>query len=156
MMLTAELYPEPAAASPDEIAGIQALLETAASKEIRYYLSDSTGRQVEIPPSVFRVLVEAARHLAAGHSVTIVHYDHELTTQQAADLLNVSRPYLIRLLEQGQLPYHMVGTHRRIRMRDLMEYKRRRDALRKELFKEMQRVSEGLGLYESTEEGTGE
>jgi len=76
---------------------------SAPADGMRYYLADSAGHRLEISPSVFRVLTQAAREMSQGHSVTILHYDHELTTQQAADLLGVSRPYLISLLEGGQI-----------------------------------------------------
>ena len=116
----------------------------------RYMVVDDTERvEVQLPTSLVRVLVEAASQLAQGHSVAILHYEQELTTQQAADLLSVSRPYLIKLLENGQIRYHHVGSHRRIRMGDLLDYKRNRDRLRKDHLNEMVRVSESLGLYES-------
>jgi excisionase family DNA binding protein len=116
----------------------------------RYVLVDETGRvQVQLPASLVQVLVEAANQLAQGNSIAVLHYEQELTTQQAADLLSVSRPYLIKLLENGQIPYHHVGSHRRIRMGDLLDYKRNRDRLRKDHLNEMVRVSESLGLYDT-------
>ncbi|WP_028962019.1 helix-turn-helix domain-containing protein [Sulfobacillus thermosulfidooxidans] len=116
----------------------------------RYVLVDDDHRvEVKLPASLVRVLMEAASQLAKGNSVAILHYEEELTTQQAADLLRVSRPYLIKLLEKGQIRYHYVGSHRRIRMGDLLDYKRNRDSLRKAHVNEMVRVSESLGLYES-------
>jgi excisionase family DNA binding protein len=116
----------------------------------RYVLVDDTdGVQMQLPASLVRVLVEAASQLAQGNSVAFLHYEQELTTQQAADLLSVSRPYLIKLLENGQIPYHHVGSHRRIRMGDLLDYKRSRDRLRRDHLNELVRVSESLGLYES-------
>lgn len=113
-----------------------------------HYLVDSEGHKMAISPSIFRVLAKAAREMAQGHSITILHYDHELTTQQAADLLGVSRPYFIGILEAGKIAYHMTGTHRRIYMRDLLAYKERRDTLWHEHLRELRRVSESLGLYE--------
>lgn len=116
----------------------------------RYVLVDDTERvQMQLPASLMRVLLEAANQLAQGNSIAIIHYEQELTTQQAADLLSVSRPYLIKLLENGQIPYHRVGSHRRIRLGDLLDYKRSRDRLRKDHLNEIVRVSESLGLYES-------
>ena len=140
-------------ARPEELERIKSLVELLDSLDTsgRCYLADAAGRRVELPPSIANALKLVARAMAEGHSVAVVHYDHELTTQQAADLLNVSRPYLIRLLENGQIPYHMVGTHRRIRMRDLLNYKTRRDRLRRETLKELQRASESLGLYDEDE-----
>ena len=90
--------------------------------------------------------------LARGQSVAVLHYDEELTTQQAADLLQVSRPYLVRLLEEGQIPYHQVGTHRRIYLRDLLAYKEQRDRRRASL-RELRRASEALGLYDEPDNG---
>ena len=151
-MPTAEVVGGPVAASPEEVPQIQnlstALSGTEEGTDVRYYLADSTGRKLELPPSIFQILVRVVREMATGHSVALLNYDHELTTQQAADILQVSRPFLIRLLEQGHMPYHMVGSHRRIRMRDLMQYKKRRDSRRRELLQEMQRISEGLSLYD--------
>ncbi len=93
--------------------------------------------------------MEAATQLAKGNSVFILHYEQELTTQQAADLLQVSRPYLGRLLEEGKIRYHLVRSHRRIRLSDGLDYKNTRDSLQKANIREMVRGSESLGLYES-------
>jgi excisionase family DNA binding protein len=71
----------------------------------------------------------------------------ELTTQEAADLLNVSRPFLIGLLENSQLPHHKVGTHRRVRFADLITYKRRRDAESEEALRELAVLSQEMKLY---------
>lgn len=142
----------PVSARPEEAHDLRNLRDALSRSDregsVRYFLADSTGRRLELPESVFRVLVDVVQAMARGQSVAIVHYDHELTTQQAAELLNVSRPYLIRLLEEGQIPYHMVGTHRRIYLRDLLAYKQIRDRRRKEALRELRRVSEALGLYE--------
>ncbi len=87
--------------------------------------------------------------LAQGQGVTLVPEDKELTTQQAADLLNVSRPYLVKLLEQRQIPYTKTGTHRRLRVADLVAYKARRDEERGEALAELTQLSEELGHYDS-------
>jgi len=85
--------------------------------------------------------------LADGKGVQIVPKANELTPQQAADLLNVSRPYLITLLESGQIPFRKVGRHRRVRFEALMEYKRRDDAERRTAADELAALSEELDLY---------
>ena len=129
------------------------LLNPSMKAEAKYLLVDrEQGIEMELPHSLFLVLVEAARELNKGNSVAILHYEQELTTQQAADLLQVSRPYLIRLLENGMIRYHKVGTHRRIRLRDAEEYRRVRDARRRAELQEMVRVSESLGLYDGESE----
>jgi excisionase family DNA binding protein len=84
------------------------------------------GERVRLPASVYTLLARVVHELAHGNAVTIVPIHAELTTQQAADLLNVSRPFLVKLLESGEIPFHHVGTHRRIRFDDLMAYRQRR------------------------------
>jgi excisionase family DNA binding protein len=125
--------------------------DLVANPDTNYVLVDEQHSEVKLPSALVRVLMEAARQLAKGNSVSILHYEQELTTQQAADLLQVSRPYLIRLLEEGKIRHHLVGSHRRIRLGDLLDYKSTRDSLRTANIREMVRVSESLGLYEADE-----
>ncbi len=81
-------------------------------------------------------------------AIFIVPGNKELTTQEAADILNVSRPYLVKLLERGEIPFIKLGTHRRIRFSDLMRYKKRRDAERERALGEIARMSQELGMYD--------
>jgi excisionase family DNA binding protein len=85
--------------------------------------------------------------LAKGNAVTLMPHHAELTTQEAADLLNVSRPFLVGLLESGHLPHHKVGTHRRVRFADLMIYKRRRDVESEAALRELAALSQDMKLY---------
>lgn len=85
--------------------------------------------------------------LGQGRGVQIIPKEVELSTQQAADMLNVSRPYLIGLLEAGEIPFRKVGRHRRIRFQDLMDYKRRDDLERLAAADDLAAISEELGLY---------
>jgi len=109
-------------------------------------LVSETGEEVGLPSSVFRILRAVAEEMAKGNAVAVLPYHHELTTQQAADLLNVSRPYLIGLLEDGQIPFHLVGRHRRVRLDDLLAYKHHRDGARRETLKRLTRDSQDMGL----------
>ena len=134
-------------AAPEEAEGIRQISELVKqeAKGIRYALTDQE-HTLELPHSLFIILVKAAESLSNGRSVAIVNYGEQLTTQQAADLLGVSRPYLIRLLDEGLIRYHKTGTHRRIRIGDLEAYRDSRDAQRRDHLRELIRVSESLGL----------
>lgn len=102
---------------------------------------------IELPADAVKLLVAILEDMASGHAVTIVPQNAELTTKQAADFLNVSRPFLIQLLEDNKLPFRMVGTHRRIRFEDVLRYKedieRRRRAVLDELAAEAQNLKLG-------------
>jgi excisionase family DNA binding protein len=78
---------------------------------------------IELPAGVVSLLMDILGAMASGQGVTLIPEGAELTTVQAADILNVSRPFLIKLLESGKIPYRKVGKHRRIRMEDVMNYK---------------------------------
>ncbi|HEU5421941.1 MAG TPA: helix-turn-helix domain-containing protein [Nitrolancea sp.] len=106
------------------------------------------AESVELPESLVRLIQQVVNVLVQGEAVSIVPYHKDLTTQEAADILNVSRQYLVRLLEKDEMPYHMTGTHRRIRFGDLMEYKRRRDATRRRGLAKLTQQSQKLGLYQ--------
>lgn len=111
-------------------------------------LAGPDGEHVELPDSLQVVVRQLISVLARGEAVSIVSVHKDLTTQQAADLLNVSRQYLVRLLDDEQLPFHRVGTHRRIKLGDVMRYKRHRDRERQRGLDDLTRMSQELGLYE--------
>jgi excisionase family DNA binding protein len=107
---------------------------------------------LRVPEEALRLLADILREMAAGHAVTVVPYHAEITTQQAAELMNVSRPYVVKLIESDEIPCRMVGPRRRIRFEDLMAYKRRDDAHRRAIADELTREAEELGMgYDVTE-----
>jgi excisionase family DNA binding protein len=107
------------------------------------------GRRLPpLPGALYEVLKRAVHLLAQGHAVAIVPYGKMLTTQQAAELLNVSRPYLVKLVESGEIPHVRVGSHRRIRFAHLMEYRGKRDAERRKGLDRMAQFSQKIGLYD--------
>lgn len=110
------------------------------------FLVGPDGSRIKIPDSLHAVLTQAAQALANDEAVSIVPVHHELTTQQAADLLMVSRPHLIKMLENGDIPYHKIGTHRRIRFDDLMRYRTKRDRRRLEMLQELASEDAELGI----------
>jgi excisionase family DNA binding protein len=98
-----------------------ASVSRAGSPTLRVATS-SQDQAVEVPETAFRMFLEILNQMARGNAVTLVPTHHELTTQEAADLLHVSRPYLVKLLEAGEIPHHKVGTRRRLKFQDLMSY----------------------------------
>ena len=101
---------------------------------------------IEIPMSAFRMLTEILTEMAKGNAVTFIPVHAELTTQQAADFLNVSRPHLIDLLEQEKIPFHKVGTHRRVFFKDVLKYKKKIDKKRLETLEALSKMDQELGL----------
>jgi excisionase family DNA binding protein len=143
---------EPVAPTPAD-----ARLATETSRRLRPYarrrlriqlpVRGNYAGSVAVPAPAVSLLVQILDEMAAGHAVSLVPVRAELTTQQAADALNVSRPYLIALLNDGRIPFRKVGKHRRVLVNDLLKYKRRSDhqsarALR-ELVAEGQRLNMG-------------
>lgn len=110
----------------------EALREPSAQLVVRV-----RGRDVPLPEPAVVAVKEALAELAHGHGVRVLRDDREVTTQEAADILNLSRPHLVRLLEQGKLPFHMVGTHHRVLLADVLAYKTERSAKREAAFREL-------------------
>ncbi len=101
---------------------------------------------VSIPVSALRLLVNVLSEIGDGNAVSIIPIHAELTTQEAADALNVSRPYLVQLLEKGDIPYHKTGTHRRVRYQDVMAYKERVDSERRKTLDALSAQAQELGM----------
>jgi excisionase family DNA binding protein len=101
---------------------------------------------IAIPISAFRLLNDILTEMAKGNAVTLIPVHAELTTRQAAEILNVSRPFLIEQLEAGRIPYRKVGTHRRVMFSDLMAYKRKTDRNGHKALEELSAIDQKLGL----------
>ncbi|HEY4242695.1 MAG TPA: helix-turn-helix domain-containing protein [Kofleriaceae bacterium] len=147
----------PVTALPKErpsVDALRALLEAAArtpAVEARCELRGPDGESIELPESIFYLLKEVVDVMARGDAITVVPIGRELTTQQAADLLNISRQYLVRLLEGGELVFRKVGTHRRLRIEDVLAYKARRDREREDALDALTALSEEIGYPELTD-----
>ena len=106
------------------------------------------GKTQNLPISLSEFLVKLIADLCEGQSVAIVQNDAQLTTVEGARMLGVSRQFLIKLLERGDIPHHMVGTHRRIYVRDLLAYKAKRDSNRRKILDDLTRAEAEDGLYD--------
>ncbi|MGX5804836.1 helix-turn-helix domain-containing protein [Bradyrhizobium sp. Arg314] len=111
--------------------------------ELRVQVGNETLR---LPKSVGDLLYHLLTEMGQGNAVTIIPIHAELTTQEAADHLNVSRPYLVRLLEEGKLPFNMVGTHRRVKFSDLATYRNNAEEERKRVMEELAAQAQELGM----------
>lgn len=118
--------------SAEQLAGVYDFLSAYQDRRgnlpsRRYMLAGAdTHAQVEVPEEVHRILMQVVEALRAGRAVTIAPHSMTLTTQQAADILNVSRPTVVRLLDSGKMPFERTGTHRKLRLRDVLDYRERR------------------------------
>lgn len=104
--------------------------QAAGDATLRILGADKQPAEITLTPALSELLMEVLRHIGSGDAVTLVPVSQMLTTQQAADILNVSRPFLIKLLEKGEIEHTCVGRHRRIKAEHLFDYKTARDAKR--------------------------
>jgi len=104
--------------------------------------NDGDQLSVELSPALGQLVLDVLAHVARREMVTLVPYGAILSTKEAADILNVSRPFLVRLLEGGEIPFHRVGSHRRIRADDILAYKRQRDGERRDALEDLQRLGQ--------------
>jgi excisionase family DNA binding protein len=106
------------------------------------------GEKISLPGAAAGPLLDLLSDLAEGRAVSVSDADEELTTREAAEVLNVSRPHLTKLLKEGQIPSHKVGAHHRVYRRDVLTYKARRKEQSEEAMQELTRLSQELGLYD--------
>jgi excisionase family DNA binding protein len=117
-------------------------------QQSRAKLVGPDGKTQSLPVSLYEFLAKLIGDLREGQSVAIVQNDAQLTTVEGARMLGVSRQFLIKLLERGDIPHHMVGTHRRIYVRDLLAYKAKRDSNRRKILDDLTRAEAEEGLYD--------
>jgi len=143
---------------PDEHA--RAIAGSALVRVSRYLASHPTGPdevtirvddaddvgELTVPRGALELFARVLAHMAAGQAVSVVPAHAELTTQQAADLLNVSRPYLVKLLDEGEIEFRKVGTHRRVKFSSLMDYVRQDDRRRRAAADELSALTQEMGL----------
>ncbi|GGY61492.1 excisionase [Cellvibrio zantedeschiae] len=112
--------------------------------------SNGTAEDLVLPGPVLQLLLDILSEMAKGNAISLVPIHHELSTQEAANLLNVSRPHLVSLLEKNELPFRKVGAHRRVLAKDVLEYKEKIDSQRSQALDELTALSQSLGMgYES-------
>lgn len=114
--------------------------------EIEIVLREEGDTKIALPKSAVRVLIEALTYISEGREVVVKPLNEELTTQKAAEFLRVSRPFLIKILENGEIPHRKVGKHRRILLADLEDYKRRIDEKRLEVLAELASQAQELEM----------
>jgi excisionase family DNA binding protein len=114
--------------------------------ELRISDDPSPDGMVKLPLSAARMLVRILEEMARGNAVTLIPVHAELTTQEAAEMLNISRPSLIQLLDEGKIDYRRVGTHRRVRFEGLMKYKRAAETARRVALEELAAYDQELGI----------
>ncbi|MEO1333777.1 MAG: helix-turn-helix domain-containing protein, partial [Myxococcota bacterium] len=123
---------------------IAAVIHDAETVQARF--GPRGGASVELPIAAVRLLVDILEQMARGNAVTLIPVHAELTTQQAADLLSVSRTHLVQLLDEEKIPYRKVGTHRRVRAADILAYRRETERARRKALDELTELDEELGL----------
>jgi len=146
----------PVAAPPEQRAQVVALskalegmVHSPKRRAPKCKLVGPNGESIPLPESVFYVLERVAEVMSRGDSITVVPIGRQVTTQQAADLLNVSRQYLVRLLDEGRIPFRKTGKHRRLQIEDVLAFKEKRDKDRRAGLRELSQMTQDFGGYDS-------
>lgn len=145
---------EPVAPAPAELPRVEELsefLDRAAHEKMAgtCALIGPAGERIDLPPTVFQVLEQVAELMARGDSVMVVPYGRELTTQQAANLLNMSRQFLVNLVDRGDIPATRTGRHRRLKIVDVLAYRARRAKARRKSLDRLASLGEEVGGYDT-------
>lgn len=99
-----------------------------------------------LPGHVLQILLDVLSEMSKGNAISLIPHHQEISTQEAANLLNVSRPFLVGLLENGEIPFRKVGAHRRVKLTDVLEYKDQSDAKRLQALNELTALSQEEGM----------
>lgn len=132
----------PTPAELDRLAGL-------VMKDNRPALVGCQGKRVELPKPIHRLLADAIRMMRDGRTFVLVPEDEAFTTQATARFLGVSRQFLVNLLERGEIAFHRVGTHRRVYLKDLLEFQSRRDKKRRDSMNRLFKAVDKAGLYDA-------
>jgi excisionase family DNA binding protein len=143
--MTLTITHEPIAASAADRKALEAVEQLVQSgDDLHLAAGDAT---ISLPDALRAILEQAAHELVRGNRVSLLPIGRMLTTRQAAELLNVSRPFLIGLLESGQIPFELVGTHRRVAIDDLLRVRAERSRRRREALRDLSEEADELGIY---------
>lgn len=115
---------------------------------VQLSLRGSNGETDELvlPGHVLQILLDVLAEVSQGNAISLIPYHQEISTQDAANLLNVSRPFLVRLLEAGDIPFRKVGAHRRVKLQDVLSYKEQIDRQRQATLDELAELSQNEGM----------
>jgi len=147
---------DPDALSPEERSSLRKQLQQVLSDldeegqvgRVTLQVEGESEATITLPGAAVGPLLNLLSDLAEGRTVSVAGADEELTTREAAELLNVSRPHLTQLLKEGEIPSHKVGSHHRVYRRDVLAYKAQRKKQSEEAMQELTRLSQELGLYD--------
>ena len=138
---------DPSEISNADMESVNVFLDHLLNEQALPALVDEHENRLELPRPIFDMLVVVATAMREGKVISLVPERQELTTQAAANLLGMSRPHLIKLLESNALPHHFIGSHRRILMKDVVSFQKDRDATRRTALDEMTREIHAAGKY---------
>jgi len=139
---------DPSELTPEDFKEVDRLLAEVFGQR-RPALISASGEQLELPQPVFDMLIHVLRSIRERRAIVMLPEDEAFTTQAAAGYLGMSRPFLIGLLDKGEIPFHYVGSHRRILFRELMNYENKRDVARREGMGNLFRKVQEAGLDEA-------
>lgn len=124
------------------------LAKYASVDRVQMSISGSNGEsdQFVLPGHVMQILLDVLSEMSNGNAISLIPHNQEVSTQEAANILNVSRPFLIKLLEGGNIPFHKIGTHRRVKLQDILTYKQQIDEKRNQVLDELSELSQSEGM----------